>query len=212
MSPEPRIDPKSRPVFDATEFSNSWVRWRRRVDLDEYDRRWDRLEADGEAVHGEADFVGDLIADDGPVSVLDAGCGTGRVALELARRGFDVAGVDNDADMLAYARSRNDRIDWVRENLSTVELGRSFDAIVMAGNVLVFARPEDRRPIVATMARHLRQGGVLVNGSNEAGGYTTALYDRWCSDAGLRLDRRFGGWGCEPFETDGYAVSVHRLG
>ena len=46
-----------------------------------YAERFDRLEASGASVHGEADFVAALH----PASVLDAGCGTGRVGIELGR-------------------------------------------------------------------------------------------------------------------------------
>ena len=51
---------------------------------DAYDRRFQQLEAAGADVHGEAAFVASFT----PSSVLDAGCGTGRVAIELARRGI----------------------------------------------------------------------------------------------------------------------------
>src|SRR5947208_1845916 len=61
-----------------------------------YDDRWRELAAKGQSVHGEADFVSSLA----PSSVLDAGCGTGRVAIELARRGVEVVGVDVDRSML----------------------------------------------------------------------------------------------------------------
>ena len=43
--------------------------------------------------------------------VLDAGCGTGRVAIELARRGIEVVGVDADPDMLERARRRAPQLD-----------------------------------------------------------------------------------------------------
>src|ERR1700733_6653252 len=61
---------------------------------EEYDGRFARLAAQGHDVHGEADLVGSL----GLHSVLDAGCGTGRVAMELARRGLNVVGVDLDRE------------------------------------------------------------------------------------------------------------------
>ena len=54
----------------------------------DYDERWARLEAAGHSIHGEADFICAFE----PASVLDAGCGTGRVAIELAARGIDVVG------------------------------------------------------------------------------------------------------------------------
>src|SRR5579863_6979176 len=67
-----------------------------------YDDAWKRLEAGGHNPHGEADFVVSLR----PTSVLDAGCGTGRVAIELARRGLDVVGVDLDPVMLRQAEAK----------------------------------------------------------------------------------------------------------
>ena len=48
----------------------------------DYDRRFEELAAEGRDMHGEAALVDSY----GPMSVLDAGCGTGRVALELHRR------------------------------------------------------------------------------------------------------------------------------
>lgn len=67
---------------------------------DAYQARFDEIAAGGGEVHGEAELVRSL----GPGSVLDAGCGTGRVAVELARHGIEVVGVDLDASMLATAR------------------------------------------------------------------------------------------------------------
>ena len=64
-------------------------------DGDDYQRRFDALAASGMDVHGEAGFVMRFA----PATVLDAGCGTGRVAVELARRGCTVVGVDADASM-----------------------------------------------------------------------------------------------------------------
>ena len=69
-------------------------RWSERTDVPRgasYDERWRELEAKGVSIHGEADLVA-WLAPGG--SVLDAGCGTGRVAIELARRGHEIVGVD----------------------------------------------------------------------------------------------------------------------
>ena len=57
-----------------------------------YDRRWAEMEEAGHNPHGEADFLSGF----SPSSVLDAGCGTGRVSIELSARGADVVGVDLD--------------------------------------------------------------------------------------------------------------------
>src|SRR5687767_2785244 len=103
-------------------------------DGDRYQQRFDALAASGANVHGEADFV----AAYEPSSVLDAGCGTGRVGIELARRGVDVVGADVDASMLATARRLAPDITWVETDLAALDLGRSFDVVLLAGNVPLF--------------------------------------------------------------------------
>jgi SAM-dependent methyltransferase len=188
--------------------SAAWRQWRERIDLDDYDARWDRMAAAGEPVHGEADLVTGFA----PASVLDAGCGTGRVGIELARRGIEVVGVDADPDMLERARRRSTDVTWVLADLATLDLGRTFDVVVLAGNVLPFVEPVDRAAAVASCARHRDAGGLLVCGSSlQAGWPTVAEIDRWCADAGLELAERFGGWGREPWGAAGdYAVTVSR--
>lgn len=124
----------------------------------EYQRRFDSLAESGVDVHGEATFVRAF----GPKSVLDAGCGTGRVGIELARHGIEVVGADLDASMLAYAREQAPDITWVRSDLAALDLGRTFDVVVMAGNVPLFTAPGTQDALVAGVARHV--GGVLVAG------------------------------------------------
>lgn len=82
-----------------------------------YDDRWRRMQAEGEWVHGEADLVSWLE----PGSVLDAGCGTGRVAMELDRRGLDVVGVDLDPQMLEVARRKAPHLRWIVGDLVDVD-------------------------------------------------------------------------------------------
>src|SRR5690242_4255297 len=90
---------------------------------DRYDERFRELEARGVDVHGEASCVEALlraepIATSRAPSVLDAGCGTGRVAIELAARGFDVLGVDLDPAMLDEARRKAPGLEWVLGDLA----------------------------------------------------------------------------------------------
>ena len=130
--------------------SPRWHHWRDTVDLDEYHARWARMEASGTASHGEAD----LIEGYGLGSVLDAGCGMGRVAIELHHRGMEVAGVDLDADLLAYARVDAPQIPWHHADLTDMQLGRTFPLVAMPGNVMIFCRDDHRGPIVANLAGH----------------------------------------------------------
>ena len=177
---------------------------------DDYQARFDSLAASGVDVHGEVAFL--LGLDPAPASVLDAGCGTGRVAIELARRGMAVAGVDVDESMLATARKAAPAIDWYEHDLATFDLGRTFAVVVMAGNVPLFTPPGTQGAIVAGCARHLSTGGALVSGFQLGRGYALDEYDTHCSAAGLTLAERYATWDREPFLPGGgdYAVSVHR--
>lgn len=180
---------------------------------DEYNDRWRRLEAEGHAIHGEAD----LVAAFGPRTVLDAGCGTGRVAIELARRGIHTVGVDRDRAMLDTARRNAPGLTWHEHDLSTLDLGAlgltpaSFDLVVAAGNVMIFLAPGTEAATVARLASHLEPEGRLVSGFSLGHDYGIERYDDDCEAAGLVPEGRFATWEREAWRDGGdYAVSVHR--
>jgi SAM-dependent methyltransferase len=175
-------------------------------DGEDYQARIDALGYRGTDVHGEADFVSLFH----PASVLDAGCGTGRVAIELDRRGTDVVGVDLDDSMLAVARRRGAGLTWVRSDLGALVLDRVFEVVVMAGNVPLFTPPENRAALVVGCARHVAPQGRLVAGFQLSSEYDTQAYDAHCSQAGMVLVERWATWDRLPFTLDSsYAVSVH---
>jgi SAM-dependent methyltransferase len=187
--------------------SDRWAAWRRNIDLEEYHRRWERMEALGRAAHGEADFI----ASHSPSSVLDAGCGMGRVAIELSRRGVDVDGVDLDDDLLAYARTDAPHLCWVHGDLATVQMPRTYDVVAMPGNVMLFCQAEVRAAIVANLATHLEPGGHLIAGfalETHEDAITLDEYDGACTLAGLVLVDRFATWERAPYAGDPYAVTV----
>ncbi|HEX2700878.1 MAG TPA: methyltransferase domain-containing protein [Acidimicrobiales bacterium] len=195
-------------------------RWSRseRPDAEEYDRRFAEGERAGRDMHGEATFVAALTASGG--SVFDAGCGTGRVAIELARRGFDVVGADLDAGMLAAARAKAPDLVWREADLAgagleealLLEPGRRFDTIVAAGNVMIFLEPGTEGAVVANLACLLAPGGALVAGFQLDGRLPIDTYDDHCRRAGLDPVGRWATWDHRPWdEAAEYAVSVHRL-
>lgn len=188
---------------DAEAPRTAGVRW----DGKDYQQRFDELTAAGTNVHGEADFVRAYA----PASVLDAGCGTGRVAVELARHGVDVVGVDVDPSMLATARARARDLPWLEVDLVDLDLGRQFDIVVMAGNVPLFTRPGSQSALVAGAARHLRPGGLLIVGFSLGRGYSQVDYDTDAAAAGLTLVERYATWDRAAFVAGAdYAVSVHQ--
>lgn len=172
-----------------------------------YQARFDALAEKGMDVHGEARFVLSLA----PSSVLDAGCGSGRVAIELARHGVDVVGVDVTPSMIAEARRRAPGLEWVEADLATLDLDRRFDVVVLAGNVPLFCPPPDRWDLVTACAAHVVEGGAMVAGFQLDGDYSLDDYDAACRAAGLTLEGRWATWDGQPFAPGGqYAVSVHR--
>jgi SAM-dependent methyltransferase len=176
-------------------------------DGEDYQRRFDELAAAGRSVHGEVD----LVMTWSPTTVLDAGCGTGRVAIELARRGVTVVGVDPDPSMLATARSRAPGLDWVEASMVGLDLGRRVELVVMAGNVPLFTPAGTEADLVAGCARHLGPGGRLVSGFQLGRGYGVDELDRDAAAAGLALAERWSTWDAAPFDATGdYVVSVHR--
>ncbi len=191
-------------------------RWSSRDDVQpgaDYDSRWAALEAAGQSIHGEADLVSALLESYGfgpAVSVLDAGCGTGRVAVELDRRGISVVGVDLDPDMLAEAKSKAPGLCWFQDDLCLLDLNRRFDLIVMAGNVMIFVEPGTEAAVLANMARHLKSEGLLLAGF-QLGRLSLDDYDRHCTAAGLTLEGRWATWEQDRYRNGNYAVSLHQL-
>ena len=185
---------------------NRWLRTPH-APADEYDARYDQRAAAGENVHGEADFVMRFA----PRTALDAGCGTGRVARELARRGVHVVGTDIDDDMLATARRRSPELEWVCADLATVDLARTFDVVLLAGNVMIFLAPGSEATVVANLARHLAPGGALIAGFQlQPGRLDVHRYDEIAAAAGLTLHERWSTWERGAWDAHGdYAVSVH---
>src|SRR3546814_11207406 len=90
-----RRPPRSTRTDTLFPYTTLWESGERRSvswDGEDYQARFDRLAAAGSDVHGEATFVRAYE----PASVLDAGCGTGRVGIELARPGHAVVGADRE--------------------------------------------------------------------------------------------------------------------
>jgi len=105
------------PEGGAGELPADWHSWRDQVALTGYDERWRRMAEAGVNPHGEADLVSWYR----PASVLDGGCGTGRVAIELARRGVRVLGVDADPDMISAARAKAPSLPWRLADLTELD-------------------------------------------------------------------------------------------
>ena len=136
----------------------------------EYAGFYDALYRDKD-YEAEVDFLVDTFARYGvaPRNILDLGSGTGNHDLPLARRGYQVVGVDQSPAMVAQARRKADeagltgRAEFVVGDVRSLELGRPFDAVVSMFAVVSYMRTnDDLRGMFATARRHLEPGGLFV--------------------------------------------------
>jgi SAM-dependent methyltransferase len=101
-------------------------------------------------------------------SILDLGCGTGNHALPLAKRGYDVVGVDRSQEMLACMRNKADnqrssQLIYHRGDIRSVDLNRTFDVTLMMFAVLGYqTENKDVLAALGTARRHLNPGGILI--------------------------------------------------
>ncbi len=127
---------------------------------------------------------GEIVAGAVPAgaSILELGCGTGRMTRQLVARGFAVAAVDESPEMLEHVRGA----ETVCARIEGLDLGRRFDAVLLASN-LFSTEVEQRRAFLATCARHsdvvvvetLPLGWEPKSGSRRIGAATSeTLVDR----------------------------------
>lgn len=184
-----------------------------------YQRHFDEMARQGLDVHGEAALVESLVPP--PARILDAGCGTGRVATQLTSLGYHCVGVDADADMIAVAEKRDPSTVWVQQDLSRLQLrSQAFDLAILAGNVVPLLAPGTLLAAVERIAAHVQPGGLVVAGFGLDAAHLPpgipvtplADYDRACTVAGLSFLRRHSTWDRQPWRPDStYVVSIHRL-
>lgn len=163
--------------------------------------RFAGMRADGVDLDGEARLADALASRSS--RILDAGCGTGRVGGELARRGHRVVGVDLDPELIEAARLDYPDGDWRLGDLSTLSLpGEEFDLIVCAGNVLPFLAPGTAASVLAGFRDLLAPGGRVVVGFGAGRGYDFADFFRDVERSGLTAAGRFASWALHPLTPE----------
>jgi len=123
---------------------------------------------------GEGDLVAAAVPP--PASLLELGCGIGRVTRQLVARGYSVVAVDESPEMLAHVRDA----ETVCARIEELDLGRRFDAVLLLSNLLT-VEPEQRRAFLDACARH---GDLLVVETLPLG---------WQPPPSVRVDRIEGG-------------------
>jgi len=120
----------------------------------------------------EAAFLEELLALPPGARLLDIGCGTGRHAIEMARRGYAVTGIDLSAGMLAEARQAAAQagvtVEWIKTDATRFLAAAPFDAAVCLceGALCLLGSDDDvdehDRAILRSALLALRPGGSLI--------------------------------------------------
>lgn len=100
-----------------------------------------------------------------PCRILDLGCGTGSVALQFARLGHTVTGLDPAPGMLDVARQKDKAgtVRWIAGDARDFALGETFDLIIMTGHVFqVFLDDTETLAVLSSARKHLAEGGRLA--------------------------------------------------
>lgn len=130
---------------------------------------YDVVTAADRSIAGDIDVYAGLVPPGG--TVLELGAGTGRIALALAQRGFRVTGLDIAPAMLAQARVKRaalgaevaGRVKFVTADMTTFDLGRTFDAVICTYYTLAHLPPGPRwQRTFGAIRRHLAPGGVAA--------------------------------------------------
>jgi len=135
--------------------------------FENYAEAYDR-EPFTQGTKGEVDFIEKEIKKDRAARILDIGCGTGRHALELARRGYRVVGVDFSAAQLARARSlakaERLKVDFRRLDARRLKFRSAFDLALMIceGAFPLMETDGMNFEILKGAAQALKPGGKLI--------------------------------------------------
>lgn len=113
----------------------------------------------------EVDFLARTLEISPHSHILDVPCGNGRHAIELARRGCKVTGVDLSDDFLARARAGSvgvNGLDWVKSDMRTLQVSGPFDGAYCFGNSFGYLDYSGVQALFSVLARVLKPGAKFV--------------------------------------------------
>lgn len=133
-----------------------------------------------------------------PARILDVPCGEGRIAIELASRGFTVIGIDRSEALLAMARRAADErgveVDFRTGDMWELPSLDGFDAAVCLWSSLGYATDEDDARMLARLCESLAEGGSLLLETHVVESLLPqweATQWRWAGEVAVGESRRF---------------------
>jgi len=111
----------------------------------------------------EVDGLISLIGNPGGKTILDLGCGYGRVSTPLRKRGYRVLGYDLSAALLKYASQNDPEGIWLRGDMRELPFDGGVDAVISLFNAIGYFEEEDENfAVLRSVSDVLRPGGRFV--------------------------------------------------
>jgi SAM-dependent methyltransferase len=165
--------------------------------------------------------------------VLELGCGTGRVTIEIARAGIPIVGLDCEPNMIAAARRKSEGLAnpfWVLGDMSDFALTRTFELVLIPYRSFQhLATDAKQRRALGCIRRHLRPGGRLAfdltnplifaslrslklgrvtvdNAAPRLTPITCEQMSRMLAESGCEIERTLGSFLGAPFDFESQAM------
>ncbi len=135
--------------------------------FENYGKKYDS-EPYTEGTSGECDFIEEEVSGDKSKRILDVGCGTGRHAIELAKRGYNVTGIDLSESMLKRATEKAEAagvtVTFRKGDARALRFEEEFDLLIMfcGGAFPLMETDEMNYQILFNAAKSLKAGGKLI--------------------------------------------------
>jgi len=135
--------------------------------FENYGRKYDS-ESFTQGTIGECDFIEKEIGFDKSIKILDIGCGTGRHAIELSKRSYNVTGIDLSDSLLARAREKAEKqglkIDFLKHDARKLSFNNEFDLVIMLceGAFSLMETDEMNYEILRNATKALKENGKLI--------------------------------------------------
>lgn len=106
-----------------------------------------------------------------PARVLDLACGSGRISIQLARRGWMVDGLELSTEMLSHGAAAvaqetqevRARLDLRQGDMTDFDFGEQYDAVILGiTSISLLLRPDARRQLFSCVRRHLKPGAPFI--------------------------------------------------
>jgi SAM-dependent methyltransferase len=180
-----------------------------------YDRVSEVYDETREPLTREAvDRLASILSRNGPRNLLEVGVGTGRIALPLQERGFEVAGADLSRGMLQKARAKGLQNLFMADANQLPFGEKTFDAVVLAHIIHLL---DDPPATFGRLARIARKEIVAIVRKRDAGASPSAedrnqireSFRKAAEELGYPLDRPAGDWRQRFRKEEEFVTSFH---